>query len=458
MEDLVQLVLFTVLPLGAFAVSTVYSLREIYDLGDRRPVIILSVLVLMSIHQFGELSHFLAVGAFRDPIIGELPETAANLVAAGSVYFLLSFACRERQLREELQQSQDEITRINHRLELIFNEVNDGILLIDLSDETILEANATANELLRYDDGELEGLSPYDIHPHQPEQYRQFTESVRTDGGAVSDNLSCRRSDGSTMPAAVSASKVELDGRPMLLATIRDNTEEERYRTQVALLARVLRHNLRNDMTVILGTLNLLADRLADSDLQPQATAAIEKCEQLTSLSDKTRKITNALNDTRTDGNGTTDLVTVVRTVVERYRDEYPTATLSCDLPADAPVAASDSIEWAIENIVENALVHATDEPTVMISIEPEHTHTEGQTAEWTTVRIADTGPGIPEHEISVLRDESKRSPTEHGSGLGLWVAQQITQAYDGHLVIETEPDGQYNTVVSLRLQPADDG
>lgn len=409
---------------------------------------------LMSIHQIGELSHFLTAGVFRDPVIGELPETAANLVAAGSVYFLLSFACRERKLREELQQSQDEITRINHRLELIFNEVNDGILLVDLTEEEILEANATAHELLRYDDGKLEGLSPYDIHPHEPKQYRQFTESVRADGGAVSDNLSCRRSDGSTMPAAVSASKVELDGTAMLLATIRDNTEQERYRTQVALLARVLRHNLRNDMTVILGTLNLLSDRLKDSELQPRITAAIEKCEQLTSLSDKTRKITDALEDTRTEDSVETDIVDIVETIVETYREQYPAATISCELPADTSVAAGDAIEWAIENIVENALVHADGEPTVTISIETEQTHTEGQTTEWTTVQIADTGPGIPEHELRVLRDETKRSPTEHGSGLGLWVARQITQAYDGHLVIDSNPDGEYSTIVSLRFQP----
>jgi signal transduction histidine kinase len=72
-------------------------------------------------------------------------------------------------------------------------------------------------------------------------------------------------------------------------------------------------------------------------------------------------------------------------------------------------------------------------------------------------VTVADEGPGIPENEVSVLRDDTERTPIEHGSGLGLWIVQQIVEAFDGQIEIDRDPDGGFATAVTVRLQPAED-
>jgi PAS domain S-box len=326
---------------------------------------------------------------------------------------------------------------------------------VDMDREAIIEANSPAHELLRYDVGDLVGRSPYELHPQQPAQFEQFVDTIRADGGAVTEELRCRRGDGSTIPAAVSAARTTLDGTEMLLVTIRDNSQREQYRTQLALLARVLRHNLRNDMTVILGALTMAQDRIDDETIQERIQQAINKSKSLTETSDKTRKLNEMLEAAHEPGIETTDLVPVIEGIVDEYRETYPAANIEVACPDTAPVEASENVGWAIENLVENALVHTGEAPGLKLTIERETTTEDDQDSEWVSVTVADTGPGIPESEVEVLRDETTRSSTQHGSGLGLWIAQQIARTFHGQLDISSNPESEYSTVVSLRLQPA---
>jgi signal transduction histidine kinase len=301
-------------------------------------------------------------------------------------------------------------------------------------------------------------MSPYDIHPHEPELFEELTEVLQTDGGIVSEKLSCRRKDGSHMPAAISASRTTLDGRDVLLVTIRDNTERQQYRSQVNLLARVLRHNLRNDLNIVLGYLDAVDRRVDDPDAEELVGKSVAKCDGLVEMSNKTRQL-NEILDTEYDAVGTlTDLVPLTERVLEEYEDRFPEARIEADLPHEAIVAASENVEWAIENLVENAIVHAEGDPRICVAIDHETLDEEGLQSEWVTVTVADDGPGIPESEVTVLDDETTRTQIQHGQGLGLWIVQQLVRIFDGQLDVERCPDSEWSTAVSLRFQPGTDG
>jgi len=458
MTELLEFAAFTAVPALGLILGAVYSLREIYLIGETRIYIVVLILGFMLFHQTGEMAYFFANGAFRDPVVGEIPETAANLIAGGSVYYVLAFMREERRLNEELEASQADLESVNERLELIFDNVNDGILLVDLDEETIVEANRPAHTLLRYEQNELEGLSPYDIHPHEPERFRELTDVLQPDGGVISEDLSCRRKDGSTMPAAVSASRTTLEGTDLLLVTIRDNTARERYRTQVDLLGRVLRHNLRNDMNVVIGSLGSIEEKSDDPDVQRLAGRCLTTCHDLIDTGEKTRKLNEVLDSEFSQLGVVTDIVPVVERVVEQYDREYPAADIETGFPASARVQASENIVWAVENVVENAVVHAEGDPRVRVTVTRETLEDAGRESQWTTVTVADAGPGIPAAEVAVLRDDTNRTPTEHGSGLGLWIVQQLVAVFDGHLDIDRSPDSAFTTEVSMRLQPGASG
>ena len=121
--ELIELIAFSLLPATALLVGAGYSLHEIRRLGDRRFAVIVIVLALMAIHQVQEILYFAQSAVFRDSILSELPETGVNLISAVGVYYLLAFARKQQELRNELEASQDELVDVKRRLEGIFENV-----------------------------------------------------------------------------------------------------------------------------------------------------------------------------------------------------------------------------------------------------------------------------------------------------------------------------------------------
>jgi len=64
-------------------------------------------------------------------------------------------------------------------------------------------------------------------------------------------------------------------------------------------------------------------------------------------------------------------------------------------------------------------------------------------------VAVSDNGPGIPPERLASIFDPYFTTKTE-GSGLGLWIAQQIVTAHGGSLEAGNRPTG--GAVVTMRL------
>jgi len=451
MDDAIRLVAFTLLPGGSLLGAIGYAGVYLYRRGDRSlaivPIVVGFGLVLgfMSIHQIGELLAYVETGGFRDPTAGEVPETSANVVAAATTVYALRYIDRETELRRREQEASE-------RLETIFQNVNDGVLLVDIDDDRIVEANRRAAEMLRYPGSELVGLSPYEIHPHERSQLEAVMGTVRTDGGIITEELSCRRSDGTRMPAAISASPLSVDGNDAMLVTIRDNTRRERLDSHIDLLGRVLRHNFRNDLNVVVGYLEILEARVDNGELESRATACLDRCAEMMELTEKTRRLNEILQDERKGRPTSTDIVPLAAGTVREFREEHPEANVETEFPESAPVRADSRFGWAIEELLENAVEHAdAGAPTVRVAIDQRTITDEGVDSEWVRLTVADDGPGIPEMETEVVLDDSLRLPTKHGSGLGLWVVSQLVGIFEGELDIET-PGEEFSTVVSIRL------
>jgi two-component system sensor histidine kinase HydH len=65
------------------------------------------------------------------------------------------------------------------------------------------------------------------------------------------------------------------------------------------------------------------------------------------------------------------------------------------------------------------------------------------------SVAVSDDGPGIPPEELASIFDPYYTTKIE-GSGLGLWIAQQIVTAHGGSLQAENRPSG--GAVLTMRL------
>lgn len=220
--------------------------------------------------------------------------------------------------------------------------------------------------------------------------------------------------------------------------------EHDRIRTlnqRNVVLNRVLRHNIRNEMGIIIGWADLLETELGGSEKR-HAERIKEKADEVSAMGDKARQIEQAL-----------DHETTIRPVdavtrVERQRDaierEHPEAVIDTDLPAEAWVKADEFFELVVENLLRNAVQHSGEQPRVHASV----TRVAGDTVE---VRIEDNGPGIPEREREVLVNGGQ-TPVYHGTGLGLWLVKWLVEGYDGDLSFEETENG---SAVGIKLYEA---
>lgn len=221
-----------------------------------------------------------------------------------------------------------------------------------------------------------------------------------------------------------------------------DVTDERQRKQRLEVLNRVIRHNLRNDLSVVINYADLI-ESTTEGDTAAYAGRIESQSRGLVDLGTKARTATDALAgdlDYRTFA--VTDLVDEV---VSDVREEWTAGTVTVSVPSSVRVESDwKLLKLVFQSLVENGLEHGGSDPTVEIGFAG--TTDDGQSA---LVTVTDDGPGVPSHELSVL-ETGEESALEHGSGLGLWTVNWGMTALGGDVTFETPPEG--GTVVTLRV------
>ena len=125
------------------------------------------------------------------------------------------------------------------------------------------------------------------------------------------------------------------------------------------------------------------------------------------------------------------------------------------DIPEDLPMVEGDPglLERALANVIENAVKY-NDSGRVLVS--GSHLRIFGQ-GDRLEVRVADTGPGIPDEAKEKVFEPFQRfgdAPRGVGVGLGLAVARGFVEAMGGTLTAEDTPGGGLTMVFTLLALP----
>lgn len=230
-----------------------------------------------------------------------------------------------------------------------------------------------------------------------------------------------------------------------------DNERLARQRQELAVLHRVLRHNIRNDLTAILGCAELIRDH-ADTQLAEWCETIRRRSNALLHSTEQASRI-NQISLTGSDSSSSTDLSTLVPQVVEANDHVTDDVVVTFDLPESARVETTRMLEVAIDQLLTNAVEHNDSRtPEISLAVESEP----GIMAE-THIRISDNGPGLPDHIEDVL-DHGSEEPLLHMRGLGLWMVYWIVTESGGSMTIESGDDGTCVTltVPSVVEAPAD--
>lgn len=196
-----------------------------------------------------------------------------------------------------------------------------------------------------------------------------------------------------------------------------------RREQMLLVLNRLLRHNLRNTLNVVMGQ----AEQLETDDDSGTAEIA-EACDQLLTLSDRARMTEKLLMRGATDHDKTADLIEIAERQVAAFQERYPDASVTLDHPESAPVAVGPDFPTAVDEVLTNAGEHAGSEPAVDITIS-QHDGT-------ISLAISDDGDGIPPDERLVVSGEQRISHLHHSGGLGLWLVDWIVSQSGGAVEI----------------------
>ena len=232
-----------------------------------------------------------------------------------------------------------------------------------------------------------------------------------------------------------------------LIVTARDVTNRHQFEQRRQVMNRILRHDLRNDMNVVVGHADMLL-QFSDDRVTKHAETIRKKALSLVNLGDKVRTIDQQLHGVNRQLRQI-NIAQVVREELNSVHDEYPSIIIRSQIDETA-IIGNTLIRTAIRNVLDNSIVHNDNNcPEIEVAV------TRRDTTNRVQVQICDNGPGIPDGERRAITNEAE-TPLEHISGLGLWLVKWIVDGMDGSLSIEqNSPRG---TVVTLSFPAADAG
>ena len=228
-------------------------------------------------------------------------------------------------------------------------------------------------------------------------------------------------------------------------------TEQEnrlQYRSdQLEVLNRIIRHDVRNDLSVVVGRIQMATD-LVGGDAEGHLESAHRSAVDAIALTDNARDFVDELDEDETRDVAPVPLRETLAAQVDRIRQSYPGARIRFEHGSgpEIPVLAGDMLSSVFRNLLSNAVQH-NDGPAAHVTVSIE---TDDDSA---VVRVADDGPGVPAELRSRLFDRGESGLRSDGTGVGLYLVDRLVSQYAGEVWVEpNEPSG---AVFSVRLRRA---
>lgn len=226
------------------------------------------------------------------------------------------------------------------------------------------------------------------------------------------------------------------DGEYNGLTGVARDIRERRHRQQkLDVLSRVLRHNVRNKLNLIFGHASIIKE--SENETYRHAADKIEDAaDNLMELSEKARTAQTEVGFNPSE-DYQTELVELTEHLAVKFRREYPAAKITTNLPEELVANVPESYRIAVSELVENAIEHnPADTPVVRITVErqDQHIHT----------YIDDECPPIRESDLQAI-NEGKETPLVHSLGIGLWLANWVTETVGGELRLDRREDDSGN-------------
>lgn len=315
-------------------------------------------------------------------------------------------------------------TPIHHARKSVFERMEQGAIVLDSHDH-VVEMNDQAVRALGVPRPDALGYSIDRVCP----------PLAPSGTGTGPERRTFRPESGHTTYDVSESTITDLHDRTIgRIITLHDIGEFVRQQQRLEVLNRIFRHNVRTSTQVILGNAEYLATRNSERKAATVERNALE----IDRISQKVRTIIDVFERGREERT-VVSLDGILRDAIDAVEEEYPTVAITREFDRDG-IYVDGLFDVVCEQVVRNAAQHNTDpEPRVTVSVEPDGDHA--------TITVADNGPGIDDHELSLL-DHGTETPLAHGSGFGLALVTWGTDLAGG--TVRFEEGGPTGTVVTI--------
>jgi len=346
-----------------------------------------------------------------------------------------------------LQATREELSTQSDRFRNLFEQIPDPVVEVEFVDGVarLRDANDAFESTFGYEIEAVTGEPINDLIVPPSERGGADKLDDGAEGGTLVTEELRRRTTAGVRTFLFRGTAFDVDDRTLGFGIYTDITEQKDRERRLEVLHRILRHNLRTEMTLLGGFTERLADRFDDPP--PEVADVRDVADRVAAFSDEVRTIERALDESADRDFGPMDVVPTIEDVVARVRERFPAATVETDLPSALVATADERFALAVENLVENAVEHTPADATALVVAERE-----GDTV---VVRVVDDGPGIPDHERAVVTGDREITKLTHSDGLGLWISAWIARALGGDLDLRDREGG--GTVATLRLVVPED-
>ena len=223
----------------------------------------------------------------------------------------------------------------------------------------------------------------------------------------------------------------------------RDITADRERESRLSVLDRVLRHNLRNKLLVMLAQAEQIRTH-DDHERINHSAATIERAgEELLDLADTAREFSRTIDPETGDSIRPMDIGKHTRHAISETRMEFGSAEFEAWVPDSLWAHAHDSFELAMTELFERA-ANAGEGVTVSVDV--------SEDSGKVSITVSHDGTGLDATEREAL-NAGIESDLKHTTGLGLWFVRWMAINSGGTFAIHDNDPG---TRIELTLPGAD--
>ncbi|MGC2421146.1 MAG: ATP-binding protein [Candidatus Acidiferrales bacterium] len=252
---------------------------------------------------------------------------------------------------------------------------------------------------------------------------------------------------------AAAAREIKVSGALCLMSDLTEITalqKQMRWKENLAALGEMsagIAHEFKNSLATISGYAQMIRGEAKPGEIRDSAERIVEQTRALTHVVTEFLRFAKPLEISYE----TVPVNSLVARVAEEMREAIPQCAIRCEgtfleLPGDEAL-----IRQALLNLVRNAMDAARASkrsPCVTIS----GTLEELAGRKWQRISVADSGLGIPEHDLSKIFLPFYTTKAE-GTGLGLAVVQKIALQHGGSIEARNRADGGAELLLWLPLR-----